>query len=176
MDQGRGVPPEQARMAKPNLYLESSIISYQVARPSRDVITLARQRLTHDWWDRRRQDFHLYISQIVLDEVGAGDKDAASRRIAIVREVPLLGMSPEVIELAQSILKSARLPEQAGADALHIAIAAFNGMDYLLTWNSKHIANAEYRHRVEQTCRRAGFEPPVLCTPDELMGGDSDES
>lgn len=162
-------------MTRPRLYLESSIISYQAARPSRDLITLARQRLTHDWWDNRRQDFHLYISQIVLDEIEAGDKDAADRRIAIVRGVALLGVSPGVIDLAKSILKSAGLPQQAGADALHIAIAAFHGMDYLLTWNSKHIANAEYRHRVEHTCRRAGFEPPVLCTPDELMGGDPNE-
>lgn len=166
---------KQGQMTGPRLYLESSIISYQAARPSRDVITLARQQLTHDWWDRRRQDFHLYISQIVLDEVGAGDREAAERRSALIREVPLLGVSSEVIGLAKGILKSAGLPEQAGADALHIAIAAFHGMDYLLTWNSKHIANAEYRHRVEQTCRRAGFEPPVLCTPDELMGEDRHE-
>ena len=158
-------------MAQISVYIESSIVSYLAAWPSRDVIALARQQLTHEWWVLRRPAFRLFISQLVLDEIGAGDQEAAARRLQLVREVPLLAVTKSAIGLAKRIQEVARLPEQAGADALHIALAASHGMDYLLTWNSKHIANAEYRPAVERACRLAGLEPPVLCTPDELMGG-----
>lgn len=160
---------------KPRLYLETSIISYQVARSSRDIITLARQQQTHDWWDRRRHAFDLFVSQIVLDEVAIGDRAAAGLRLDLIRGLPLLDVTPESLELARVILKSAGLPRQAGADALHIAVSTLHGMHFLLTWNSKQIANAEHRQRVEKACRQAGYEPPVLCTPDELMGEDPGE-
>jgi predicted nucleic acid-binding protein len=152
------------------VYLETSVISYLAARPSRDLITAARQQLTHEWWRLRRPQFEVYISQLVLDEASAGDPEAATRRVAILASLSLLDITPEAVALARQLLELAGLPEQAGADALHIATAACHGMNYLLTWNSTHIANAELRPRIDQACRSQGYEAPVLCTPDELMG------
>lgn len=155
---------------KPTVYLESSIISYLTARPSRDVMTLALQQFTLDWWTTRRHEFQLVASELVVKEVAAGDPAAARLRLDLLKGIPLVDISETAIRLAEVLVREARLPERAGADSLHIATAACHGIEYLLTWNSKHIANAEYRPRVERSCRKAGYEPPVLCTPDELMG------
>jgi predicted nucleic acid-binding protein len=152
------------------LYVETSVISYLAARPSRDLITAARQQLTHEWWQRRRPHFDVYVSQLVLDEASRGDLEAAARRATFVSGLPLLDITSTALRLARQLLEAAGLPPQAAVDALHIATAACNGTEYLLTWNLAHIANAEYRSRVERVCRRQGYEPPVLCTPDELMG------
>jgi hypothetical protein len=146
------------------------VISYLAALPSRDLITAARQQLTHEWWRRRRPHFEVYVSQLVLDEAGRVDRDAAARRATFMGELPLLEMAPAALDFARQLLDAVGLPPQAAVDALHISIAACNGMEYQLTWNSAHIANAEYRARVERACRQQGYEPPVLCTPDELMG------
>ena len=154
----------------PRAYVETSVISYLAARPSRDLITAARQQLTHEWWRIRRPQFEVYISQMVIDEAGAGDPEAAARRIAILAGLPLLDVTPMAVDLAHRLLEVAGLPSKAGADALHIATAACHGKHYQLTWNSTHIANAEYRPRIERACRVQGYEAPVLCTPDELMG------
>jgi predicted nucleic acid-binding protein len=152
------------------VYLETSIISYLAARPSRDLVTAARQQLTHEWWTLRRPAFEVCISELVVAEASAGDRDAAERRSRFVRGIVLLSISDEAVALAEKLVIAARLPARAAADALHIGVAAAHGIDYLLTWNSAHIANAEFRPKVEQACRNNGFEPPVLCTPDELMG------
>jgi predicted nucleic acid-binding protein len=152
------------------VYLETSIISYLAARPSRDLVTAARQQLTYDWWMQRRSAFELCISELVVAEAAAGDPDAAERRTRLLRDLPLLNISEEATDLARNLVQVARLPPRAGADALHIALAAVHGIDYLLTWNSAHIANAELRPKLERACRDNGYEPPVLCTPDELMG------
>ena len=127
------------------VYIETSIVSYLAARPSRDLITAAHQQLTALWWDRRRQEFDLYVSQLVLDEAAAGDLDAAQRRGAILETLPLLDITDEVTSLAAALVRGVPLPPRAGADALHIAVAACHGMDFLLTWNCAHIANAELR-------------------------------
>jgi hypothetical protein len=148
-------------------------VSYLAARPSRDLITAGHQQTTHEWWERRRRDFELYVSQLVLDEAAAGDPGAAERRAAVCEGLPLLDVIPEATALAAALVLEVPLPAKAGADALHIAIAACHGMDYLLTWNCAHIANAELRPRVERVCRGRGYAAPVLCTPDELMGGEN---
>lgn len=153
-----------------SVYVETSIISYLAARPSRDLIVAARQQLTHAWWHVRRPAFDLYVSQVVLDEAQSGDSEAAERRLALLAELPLLDITPDVAELAAALIERVPLPPQAGADAAHIAVSAYHGMDFLLTWNAAHIANAELRARVEQVCRESGYPPPVLCTPDEFMG------
>ena len=152
------------------VYLETSIISYLAARPSRDLVTAARQQLTHEWWALRRTAFEVCVSELVIAEAAAGDRDAADRRAQFIRDIALLSITDEAVDLAQKLVEAARLPTRAAADALHISVAAVHGIDYLLTWNSTHIANAEFRPKVEQACRNSGFEPPVLCTPDELMG------
>ena len=156
----------------PAIYLETSIISYLAAQPSRDLITAARQQLTHEWWDRRRSSFQLFVSELVLVETSRGDAEAAARRLAWLDGIEVVDTSPLAEEIADHILRHAGLPRHARADALHIAIAASQGLDYLMTWNATHIANALIRPRVERVCRSLGFEPPVLCTPDELMAGE----
>ena len=153
------------------VYLETSIVSYLAARPSRDLITAARQQITHEWWTHRRSAFEICVSELVVAEASAGDRDAAERRAQIIRDIQLLSIPDEAVALAEKLVEAAGLPTRAAADALHISIAACHGIDYLLTWNSTHIANAEFRPKVERACRDNGFEPPVLCTPDELMGG-----
>ena len=154
--------------------METSIISYLAARPSRDLITAAHQQVTHTWWRERRSDFDLYVSQAVLDEAASGDPEAAMRRAELLAELPILDITPDAAELAAALSERVPLPPRAAADAAHIAIAAYHGIDFLLTWNSAHIANAELRPRIEEACRHRGFRPPVLCTPDELMGESDD--
>ena len=157
---------------KPAIYLETSIISYLAARPSRDLITAARQQVTHEWWARRRHDFELFVSELVIDEAAAGDPQAAARRIAVLKDLPVIDITSLAEELAGHILHHVGLPVRARADALHIALATSQGLDYLMTWNVTHLANALIRPRVERACRLAGYEPPVLCTPDELIAGE----
>jgi hypothetical protein len=156
---------------RPKLYLETTIASYLTARPSRDLVTAAHQQITREWWEERRQEFDLFISQMVLDEARAGNEDAAARRLDMLTPLPLLDFREEGADLAEALRAEIPLPESAAADALHIAIAVINGMDYLLTWNCTHIANAALRSRIAAVCRRRGFEVPIICTPEELMEG-----
>jgi predicted nucleic acid-binding protein len=155
------------------VYLETSVISYLTAQPSRDVIVAGRQQLTHEWWRRRRSSFEVVVSELVHLECADGDPVAAARRADFLAVLRSLEITPEAEEFALALLRDAALPSRAQADALHIAIAATQGVSYLLTWNSAHIANAEKRPLVEAACRVAGYEAPILCTPDELMGEES---
>jgi predicted nucleic acid-binding protein len=153
---------------KPKIYLETSVISYLTSHPSRDLIVAANQQLTREWWQVRRQDFDLFISQLVIQEASSGDEDAAQRRLQAVVDIPLLELSEEAIAFAEKLVEEGPMPRKAVEDALHIAVATLNGMDYLLTWNFKHIANATMRYKIERMCRLAGYEPPIICTPQEL--------
>ena len=155
---------------KLRLYLETTIPSYLTSRPSRDLIIAGHQQITREWWEKRRGAFHLYISQLVVDEVSAGDSGAARERLKSLKEIPLLDITPEVTELAFGILASGKIPQRAATDAAHIAIAAVHGMDVLVTWNCVHIANATNAKALGKICRDHGYECPVICTPEELMG------
>jgi hypothetical protein len=155
-------------MANPKLYIETSVVSYLTAQGSRDLVLAAHQEVTRTWW-ASRDGYDLYVSQFVLDEAAAGDSEAAGRRLEVLREMPLLNASAEVLTLAGRLLAERGMPVKARIDALHVATAAVHGMDYLLSWNCKHIANARLRTRIESICRTAGFEPPVICTPLELV-------
>ena len=117
----------------------------------------------------------MFASQVVLDESAAGDPKMASKRMEILRDVPLLEITPGVAELAAALIVRLPLPPRAGADAAHIATAAYHGIDFLLTWNCSHIANATLRPRIEKICREQGYTAPVLCTPEELLGGDDND-
>jgi predicted nucleic acid-binding protein len=152
---------------KPRLYIETSIVSYLSASPSRDLVRAAYQKITQDWWAARER-FELYVSQFVIDEASAGDSAAAAKRLVALREATLLSTTPGAVSLARELVRVGDLPKRAIVDAFHIAIAAVHGMDYLLTWNCKHIANATMRSRIEATCRSYGVEPPTICTPIEL--------
>lgn len=152
----------------PSIYLETTIVSYLTARPDRDLVRAAHQEMTREWW-ATRSAFDLFISQLVVDEASAGDADAARLRLDVLRDLELLELTAEATALAQELVRLAAIPSKAGADALHIAMAAVHGMDYLLTWNCTHIANAAMRPRIDAVCRAGGFEPPVICTPLELL-------
>lgn len=154
---------------KPKVYLETTVISYLASRPSRDLIVAANQQSTQEWWEKQLAKVDVYISQLVVREASSGDADAVKRRLEAIADFPLLEVSPEATKLAEHLIAEKAIPEQAVEDALHIAIAAVNGMNYLLTWNLKHIANAVIRVNVETACRMNGYEPPVICTPVELM-------
>jgi len=156
---------------RPRVYIETSVISYLAAHPSRDLITAAHQQITHTWWQVSRLGFVIFASQVVLDEVAAGDPQMARKRIDILTDVPLLDITPEVAELAAMLIARLSLPPRAGADALHIAVAAYHQMDFLLTWNCSHIANAILRPKIDRICTEQGYSAPVLCTPEELIGG-----
>ena len=154
---------------QPAVYLETSVVSYLAARVSRDLTVASHQQISQDWWELRGQ-WSLYVSALVHREAGAGDSDAALRRTALLEGIPLLELSDVVLDLAKLLLVGAALPPNAEEDALHIALAAVNGIDFLLTWNCKHIANAVKRPVIEAVCRHAGCEPPIICTPEELLG------
>ncbi len=150
-------------------YLDTSVISYVTNRLSRDIVTLAHQQLTRDWWERRRQNFELHVSELVVFEAGRGDADAAGARLDLIRGLPVLRVNDTARSLAESIFRATALPDKAAADALHIALSAVNGMDFLLTWNCTHIANGVVLKVVNAVCRDSGYEPPTVCTPEELM-------
>lgn len=151
------------------MYLETSVVSYITARPARDVVVLAHQQLSREWWDLRRHDFDLYTSEVVLAETERGDAEAARARREILRQTIRLSASEVAELLVPVLLRATGLPPKALADMAHIALATVHGMQYLLTWNCKHIANAAVRRTVVRTCRERGYEPPVICTPEELM-------
>jgi len=151
----------------PKAYIETTIVSYLTAWPSRDLIRAAHQQVTHEWW-ATRGSFECFISQFVLDEAAAGDAEAAAQRLNALQDLALLDVTEDAILLAGELVTGGGLPAKARVDALHVAMAAVHGMDFLLTWNCKHIANAATRSTIEALCRTAGFEPPIICTPLEL--------
>ncbi|MCP4404687.1 MAG: type II toxin-antitoxin system VapC family toxin [bacterium] len=152
------------------VYLETTIVSYLTARPSRDLIIAAHQQITQEWWDSRRNNYDLYVSQLVVHEAGRGDPNAAARRLAVLDSIPMLALAEPAVILSEQFIQQHAIPEKAAEDALHIALATIHGVDYLLTWNCKHIANAERWSAIAETCRQQGYEPPIICTPEELLG------
>jgi predicted nucleic acid-binding protein len=154
---------------KPKVYIETTIISYLAARPSRDLIVAGHQQITQEWWQSARHNFATVSSQLVAREAGAGDAEAAAARLAYLTGLTLLEMSEEALTLAQRLLQAKAIPQDFPEDALHVAVAVVNGIEYLLTWNYKHLANAGMRSKIETTCRELGYEAVIICTPEELM-------
>lgn len=150
------------------IYIESTIPSYVVARPARDLLQAARQQLTRDWWELKRHEHDLFTSQIVLDEIGSGDATMAEQRLALVDAIALARATDESEALTQRIIDSGVVPPRANRDAAHIALATVHAMDMLLTWNCRHIANATIQARLRNLAQEAGFTLPVICTPEEL--------
>jgi len=149
-------------MARPTVCLETTLVSYLTAWPSRDLVMAAHQQITHDWWNNRRSAFDLFISQPVLDEAGAGDPEAAGRRLQVLDTFPLLEVTLEAVRLARVLVVQTRMPPRASVDALHVAIAAVHGMDYLLTWNCKHIRQRTYPACCGSHLPRSGSSPAGL--------------
>ena len=153
---------------KPKVYVETTILSYLTALPSRDLVLAAHQQLTLEWWQSRER-FSLFVSEAVLAEAKRGDPAAAARRLQAAGAMAVLSVTGEAQTLASELLKAAALPQKAAIDAVHVAMAAANGMDFLVTWNCAHIANAIMRPRIEAVCDRIGWRTPVICTPEELV-------
>ncbi len=154
---------------KPKVYLETTIPSLLTAWPKRDLVMAADQQVTREWWETRRRDFQLFVSQVVLDEVAEGDPAAAAARLEILRPLPILEITADVETVATSVLRTKLIPAKAGDDALHLAIAAVHGMHFLLTWNCRHLANAAIGSGLAAACEAAGYRMPVICTPRELI-------
>ena len=155
---------------KPKLYIENSIVSYLTADPSLDIITAARQALTRQWWNEKRFDYELYISEFVISEAVAGDPEMAARRLEALGGIAEIELTETAAEFAEILVGEGPLPQKAALDALHIAVTVSGGIEYLLTWNFAHLANATIRNQIERKCRSRGYEPPIICTPEELLG------
>ena len=153
-----------------SVYLETTFISYLVARPSRDVIVAGHQRTTQDWWANRRGAFECSVSQVVIDEASVGDPTEAQQRLAIIGGLPTLAITDDAKALTKAIMAAGILPPHVVRDAAHVAVAAVHAVDYLLTWNCKHLANAQIARRIAVVCERLGRKMPIICTPEELMG------
>lgn len=153
------------------VYIETSILGYLTARPSRDLVVAANIEVTREWWDTRRSHFQLYSSQAVVKETSQGDAQIASQRLEILRNFSLLDLNLSVLALAEQFLERSNLPAKADVDAIHIAAATVHGMDYLLTWNCKHIANAQIQRKLAEISFDFEYQLPILCTPYELIGG-----
>jgi len=156
-----------------SVYIETTIPSYLTAWRSPELSMAAKQQTTRQWWDERREHFELFISDAVLLEASGGDPGAAKRRLEILDGIPVLSPQPEVDDIALSLIDRLALPKHAIMDAAHIAICVVHGMDYLLTWNCTHIANATYQPIINDACGAFGYSMPVICTPDQLMGDDN---
>jgi hypothetical protein len=154
----------------PSLYIETTIPSYLTAWPARNLIAAAHQAITREWWELRRPDFQLYTSQLVILEASVGDTHAAQLRLDALHGIPLLPLTESVEWIASELEARALVPPAAAADGFHIAYAAAHSLDYLLTWNCRHIANAERLPAIESFLADNGFAVPIVCTPEELMG------
>lgn len=154
---------------KRRVYIETSVISYLTARPSKSIIGAAHQQITSEWWDKRN-NYELFVSELVLRERAAGDSNAAQRRLEIVQGIPLLIATEESYQLADTLLKKGIIPAKAAEDSLHIAIATIHSVDYLLTWNCKHIANPELQRKIMDYLMEQGKFLPFVCAPEELLG------
>jgi hypothetical protein len=157
-------------MAQMTVYVETSIISYLTARPSSDLVAAAWQKATVDWWDTQRRRFELFVSDVVIEEAGRGDSEAAARRLKALAGIPLLKISDSVVSLSRALIRAGAVPENALDDSIHIAVSATHGIDYLLTWNCRHIDNAETKPLIRSVCAAEGYPCPEICTPPELMG------
>ena len=160
--------PNEVSM-KPKVYIETTVISYLTAPPSNNLLVVAHQNITRDWWDKRRRDFELFASILVQQEASAGNEKKARERLKALRKMKLLEVTTEALALANDLIERGPLPEKAAEDALHIAIAVTNGLDYLISWNCKHIANAAMRTKIEEICYEKSYVPAIICTPEELL-------
>lgn len=161
-------------MDKKTVYIETSVVSYLTARPTGDLLAAAWQKVTLDWWETQRSRFDLRASSVTMAEAGKGDREAQARRLAVMADVSLLPITEAAVELSTGLIAGNALPAKAKNDALHVAVAAVHGVDYLLTWNFRHLDNAETKPIMRRVCAEYGYAVPEICTPGELMGGFED--
>ena len=154
---------------KPTVYIETTVVSYLTAWPSRDLIRAAQQRSTRDWWDGRREQFDLVSSELVVIECAAGDPSAAADRLKLLDDLPQLAVTEPATALADALVVAGAIPSVASRDALHVGVCAVNGVNYLLTWNFRHLVNAQMQDRIREACEANAYKAPVICTPDALV-------
>ena len=155
-------------MTKPTVYIETTVFGHLIGRMQTDPVVAGRQTVTREWWTLASTNYRLLVSQLVADECGSGDTEAAAERLAVLDSLEFVQASDDADDLARQLIAAGAIPATEPRDALHISLAAVNGIEYLVTWNFRHIANATTRYQIEQVCRNAGLEPPTICTPDEL--------
>jgi hypothetical protein len=155
---------------KPRVYLETSVISYLVGwLNQRSILVAHNQEFTREWWSLRRKDYELFSSAVAVNEAQRGEGSLAEERLSFLAETTMLDVTEAATSLAFELLRQTRIPRKAAIDALHVAVATVHGMDYLISWNCTHIVNANILPSVYEVCRASGYEPPLICTPQELM-------
>ncbi|MEO0413992.1 MAG: type II toxin-antitoxin system VapC family toxin [Verrucomicrobiota bacterium] len=155
-----------------SVYIETTIPSLYTGRPSSQLVEAARQQLTHNWWDLERDNYQIVTSQTVIDECARGEKLMADKRVKFLEGIPLLRLTDDVALIAKELLAAQIIPMKAADDAIHIAVASVHEIDYLLTWNCKHLANPKIWWRVSDVVTKFGYKPSVICTPEDLIGDD----
>jgi hypothetical protein len=160
---------EKAR--KQSIYIESSVISYLTAKENRDLIIAARQKITRNWWKRIADSAELFISTYVIDEIAQGDSSASEIRLKAIKNCNVLPASDEITFLSKEYFRRMQIPDHAMYDSLHLACAVLNGIDIIVSWNFKHIANPTIRHILRTINDKLGYETPEITTPEELMEG-----
>jgi hypothetical protein len=153
---------------KTSVYIESSVISYLTARPSNDLVKSARQAITEEWWQKEKTRFTIFVSTLVEEEISRGNPEAAQRRLEVSDKIQNLSISSDAKEIAEVLISTGAVPSNSEEDALHIGIATAHGMHFLLTWNFKHINNAETKSVINKTIESLGYIAPILCLPEEL--------
>lgn len=153
---------------KPSVYLETSVISYHTSKMSRDLIIAAHQQITSEWWAKWISNYHIFISDTVIQEISRGDPEAAKQRLKETSKFKRLEINSNIIDLAKTYISRIPLPKKASLDALHLALATSHGIDFLVTWNCKHIANGNVVFAFRKINEEYGFNSPIVCTPEEL--------
>lgn len=154
---------------KESLYLETTVVSYYTSKPSRDIIVLAHQEITREWWYKAIKRFDCFISEVVVEEVSLGDRESAKRRLEELKNFPHLELNDKVEEMAQVYMERLEFPKKSFRDAVHLAVASVHNIDYLITWNCTHLANGEVIKKLMKINGSFGIHTPIICTPEELM-------
>ena len=154
---------------KPKVYVETTVLGYLAARPSRQPVTAGRQVITRQWWENEREKYTLVVSEVVEAECERGDPAVVRRRRELLSEVSLFAVDERILELARLLIVPGAIPEKAGPDAIHIAAASVKECEFLLTWNFRHIANVRIRREVERILANHGYTKTTICTPEELF-------
>jgi len=155
---------------KPRLYIETSIVGYLTSRPSSNIIVAGHQHTTRIWWEKRRNLFDVFVSELVVDEAAKGDPQAAKEQLEAIAGISDLEVNETALYLGSQLVDAGAIPSKVANDAVHIAVASVHNMDFLMTWNCSHMANAEISSRVQKIVHAHGFVCPIICTPEELMG------
>ena len=153
-----------------SVYIETTIVSYLTAWPSRDVVRLAHETITREWWAVDRPNYRLCTSDFVIEESSAGDSSAAVERLKALEGIDRLWVTAAALDLAEQLVEALNLPERARLDAAHVAVAAVHAIDFLLTWNCRHLANANLASKIERACLASGYVSPRIITPEQLRG------